>query len=249
MPPIKIKLSLTSSGSQVAAPDAATPAGSKATGKDEQQQVVKPEFTISASSAELEDSHNLDDQPIAGPSRLPSTTPSVDSGVATEALESMVPGGQAGVPAVETLTRRVKGNKSTPVGRPKGKTKAAKGKGKRPSAIPTRLLSSTPSTPKPVAPLPLTDTPSPGGDVSVKIEEGEDMYMAEGSPSTPQQDYDSAQTPGTADNGTPFTGDTGTPLTGQKTSARWMRIKRPMRELATKILTDLNRRDEVCVFE
>lgn len=79
------------------------------------------------------------------------------------------------------------------------------------------------------------------------MEEGEESGSpATGSPATPQP-YDEAapQTPGTGENGSPFTGDYGTPTTGQKQSARWLKIKRPMRELGTKILTDLVRRDEV----
>jgi hypothetical protein len=37
----------------------------------------------------------------------------------------------------------------------------------------------------------------------------------------------------------------GTPTTAQKQSVRWMRIKRPLREHATKIVADLVKRDEV----
>jgi len=39
--------------------------------------------------------------------------------------------------------------------------------------------------------------------------------------------------------------ESGTPTTAQKQSVRWMRLKRPLREHATKIVADLIKRDEV----
>lgn len=84
----------------------------------------------------------------------------------------------------------------------------------------------------------------------MKLEEGEEGGSpAVGSPGTPQvYDESALQTPGNGENGSPYIGGYGTPTTAQKQSARWMKIKRPMRELGTKILADLVRRDEVCTL-
>lgn len=238
MAPIKIKLSLSSAGvpaSNYEAPGSSTKTeqnGSTSTpkrGKTNGTTIAAPATGALPSERE---------QPEAGPSRLPAIATPADT-VATPLSYN-----GAGSP-YDTPSRPPKAAKTNST-RGKGKPKA-RGKGKRPSAIPTRLLSSTPSTPKPVPPHPLVDTPSPSGEPSVKVEEGEEVPEQSTHPSTPGPGpYDeSAQTPGTGENGTPFAGETGTPNTGQKQSQRWMRIKRPMRELGTKILADLVRRDEV----
>lgn len=237
MAPIKIKLSLGSAGIQ---PSGEAALDFKGKGKEPASTPVQQAAPSTAETPNVESKASstwapTGEPPSAGPSRLPYE--------ATEQKGSSraSPSGLLGSPiAYETPTRsakapKLKGSSAKSKGRPKV---ASKKQTKRPSAIPTRLLSSGPSTPKPPAPVPLADTPPPGDEIVVKVEEGDSP--AYDSPSTPQPDDT-----GTAEYGTPYPSDYGTPVTGQKQSARWMKIKRPLRELATKIVADLVRRDEV----
>jgi hypothetical protein len=121
----------------------------------------------------------------------------------------------------------------------KPKAKSAK-KTKRPTAIPAHLLPSTPSAPKPSPPLPLLNTPSP----SYAQVKQEDVDMQPNTPhvGSPSIEPDQINTPG---GDAMDIDENGTPNTAQKQSVRWMRIKRPLREHATKIVADLIKRDEV----
>ena len=242
MAPIKIKLSLSAAGLATKAAEEASssqsPANGAATSTPKKGKKRPAALSVDDIEHETPETHN--DQPQAGPSRLPVSISTPSRG-AVEMEAAPTPS-----TAIETPSRPSKAAKVTSA---KGKGKAkAKTKGKRPSAIPKRLQSSAPSTPKPPIPLPMLDTPSPfPSEIIVKMEDGEESGSPSfGSPATPQTYDDSAlQTPGTGENGSPFTGEYGTPTTVQKQSARWMKIKRPMRELGTKILADLVRRDEV----
>lgn len=243
MAPIKIKLSLSAAGVSTQPEEPVSNNGEPSNAATSSTKKNKKHPTMVSNHDEHEIVVTPYEEPQAGPSRLPMSV-STPSRVAVEMDSTPTPSSTA----VNTPTKPSKATKSTPA---KGKSKAkAKPKGKRPSAIPKRLQSSAPSTPKPPLPLPMLDTPSPipyNEGVFVKTEEGEgEGSPGVGSPATPQAYDESAlQTPMTGENGSPFTGEYGTPTTAQKQSARWMKIKRPMRELGTKILADLVRRDEV----
>ncbi|KAK8865985.1 hypothetical protein IAR55_001135 [Kwoniella newhampshirensis] len=140
-----------------------------------------------------------------------------------------------------------KSAKSTPrSSRPKVPTKSALKARSRPSAIPSRLLSvaSTPSRPSPSLPLPETPTPY---DPAVKLESSEatspdplslplspSAQYGEG-PYTPQQDESTIETPTGSGRG--------------RTGGRWMRIKKPLKELLGKIMTEIRRKDDYALFE
>lgn len=243
MAPIKIKLSLSAAGVAAKAAEDAGPSQSSANEvvANTPAKGAKRSAPPSTDDNGYETPEANDERPQAGPSRLPMTV-STPSRAVVEMELAPTPSR-----AIETPSRSPKAAKlNSAKGKGKAKTKT-KTKGKRPSAIPKRLQSSGPSTPKPPVPLEMLDTPSPiPGEVDVKMEEGEEGSPAFGSPSTPQTyDESGLQTPGTGENGSPFTGEYGTPATAQKQSARWMKIKKPMRELGAKILADLVRRDEV----
>lgn len=237
MAPIKIKLSL-SSASIPNAVHQSTPA--KASGSKSSTSTPKH---AKAPKHARSGSHNRlpgDEGSEAGPSRLQGTTPLATAAPITHAGRASASAVETPATPIETPTRGSRAPKATSSstkGKGKGKAKTAK----RPTAIPTRLLSSTPSTPKNFLPLPNDDTLSPSGVSNVKEEEGEeggDSLVA--SPATGDMQVD---TPEPGDGAAH--GDMGTPTTGQKSSVKWMRIKKPLRELATKIVVDLLRRDEV----
>jgi len=235
MAPIKIKLSLSSasipSASNSSTQDISNTGESSQTPRKGTKAPQHARTGLPSSHAQLA-------TPEAGPSRLRGDPP--DTSSSTPASRAPKQAGGHSTPTTSTGTPS-KSQKSTNTPSSskskssKARPKSAK-KTKRPTAIPPHLLPSTPSTPKPSPPLPFHETPSPG--VAVVKQEDVEMYTG-GSPSVePEQ----MNTPG---------GDgmeveeSGTPTTAQKQSVRWMRLKRPLREHATKIVADLIKRDEV----
>jgi hypothetical protein len=236
MAPIKIKLSLSSasipSASNSSAQDISNAGESSQTPRKGSKAPQHARTGLPSHHAQLA-------TPEAGPSRLRGDPP--DTASSTPASRGPKPAGVLSTPTTSTSTPS-KSQKSTNTpsssksnSKSKAKPKSAK-KTKRPTAIPPHLLPSTPSTPKPSPPLPFRDTPSPG--ISVVKQEDVEMYTG-GSPSVePEQ----INTP--AGDGMDVE-ESGTPTTAQKQSVRWMRLKRPLREHATKIVADLIKRDEV----
>lgn len=103
---------------------------------------------------------------------------------------------------------------------------------KRPSAIPQRLLSSTSTTPsKPSAAIPETPT-------QVK-DEPEDLSPA--SSSIPPAEITNLSTPSQQD------GDENSG-TGKR-PVKWMRVKKPLKELLQKIMVEIRKKDDYALFE
>jgi hypothetical protein len=236
MAPIKIKLSLSSASIPSASNN--SPQGGSNTGESSQTPKKGNKAPQHARTG-LASHHAQLATPDAGPSRLRGDSP--DIYLDTTVSRTPKQAGVASTPTTATSTPgRSQKSTNTPSSsstksKSKAKPKSAK-KTKRPTAIPPHLLPSTPSTPKPSPPLPFRDTPSPG--ISAVKQEDVEMYSG-GSPSVePEQ----LNTP--AGDGMDVE-ESGTPTTAQKQSVRWMRLKRPLREHATKIVADLIKRDEV----
>jgi bromodomain-containing protein 7/9 len=242
MAPIKIKLSLSAASlqgqNQESSIDAkGTPGKSSSTPKKGNK---APQHA--RSGLPVQNGHTA--TPEAGPSRLKgaSPLPSSSTPLSRTALD---PGDSiTAVPSIQTPSRSPQPTPKSSTTKSKGKSKAkpkTTKQAKKPTAIPTRLLTSAPSTPRPPIPLPLHETPSPGAFTEVKQE---DVDVESGTPHTgsPSVEPDQLITPG-GEAMDPE--EIGTPTTAQKQSVRWMRIKRPLREHATKIVADLVKRDEV----
>ena len=239
MAPIKIKLSLSSAS----VPSASGSTAQIASRFDENHTPKKGGKAPQHARTGLPSDHGQLATPEAGPSRLRGDPP----GTVSPALFNRTPidQGKRTTPVVSASTpSKPHVNASTPSSsksklKAKSTSKSAK-KTKRPTAIPSHLLPSAPSTPKSSPPPLLNETPSPGL-ANVKQE---DVEMRTDTPHTgsPSVEPDQMATPGgyTIDND-----EIGTPTTAQKQSVRWMRIKRPLREHATKIVADLIKRDEV----
>jgi hypothetical protein len=239
MAPIKIKLSLSSasipSTSNSSAQITTNPGESSQTPKKGNKAPQHARSGLSSDHAQLA-------TPEAGPSRLRGEVPGTAS--STPAARASIAQNDTSTPLGSSSTpSRPQKNANTPSSskskaKSKAKPKSAK-KAKRPTAIPSHLLPSTPSTPKPSSPLPLHNTPSPGI-AEVKLE---DVEMQ---PNTPHAGSPSVEPEQNTPAGDCIDVDeAGTPTTAQKQSVRWMRIKRPLREHATKIVADLIKRDEV----
>jgi hypothetical protein len=229
MPPIKIKLSLSSASLNPSSPSV------NGTADQSTNTPRKGSKAPQHARSGLYDAPTA--TPEAGPSRLKGAVPHTPA-YATPSARVSVGQAQTPITSVETPSKSAKATSSA-----KGKSKAkSTKKTKKPTAIPDRLLSTAPSTPKSSVPLPLQDTPSPGT-VSVKQEDGESYPQTPhaGSPSVEPEQMDTPMGDG-------MDGDAGTPTAGHKQSVRWMRIKRPLREHATKIVADLLKRDEVSDF-
>lgn len=236
MAPIKIKLSLSSASIPSASGSSAQVASQSQENNTPKRGNKAPQHARTG----LPSHHAQLATPEAGPSRLRGDPPGTISpavfaqtplknGVHTPSSDVSTP---SGLPSAANTPSSSKSKSKS-----KAKAKPAK-KTKRPTAIPSHLLPSTPSTPKPSPPLPLHGTPSPGFEVKQEDVEKQPSTPHAGSPSV---EPESMNTPGDALE----VDEAGTPTTAQKQSVRWMRIKRPLREHATKIVTDLIKRDEV----
>ena len=239
MAPIKIKLSLSSASVQSQNQETSIPVNGKSTNTPKKGNKA-PQHARSGLPA-----HNAQTAtPEAGPSRLKRASPLPASSTPQAQIAEDLGDHIIAVPSVQTPSRSPlptpKSSSTKGKGKSKAKPKPAK-KTKKPTAIPPRLLTSAPSTPRPPAPLPLHETPSPGAFTEVKQE---DVDMGSGTPHTgsPSVEPEQLNTPGGEGM---ETDEIGTPTTAQKQSVRWMRIKRPLREHATKIVADLVKRDEV----
>ncbi|WWD17817.1 hypothetical protein CI109_102260 [Kwoniella shandongensis] len=290
IPPIKLKLSLSSKPSaqapQPLLPSTPLPAASKkgkAKAVDESQRNGDEVNAIPATGPETNGKKKSGKHSKA-PAQLPSTpTPvhPVDADISSAAGPSslrIVPpqlSESTPLPAVESPSEKAFGSSSqhTPLpstptpastSRPKGSTakKSAKStprttKAKqptksalkarsRPTAIPSRLLSATSTPSRPSPSLPLPETPAPY-DPAVKVESSEatspdplslplspSAIYAE-TPDTPQQDEGVIDTPTGSGRG--------------RTGGRWMRIKKPLKELLNKIMTEIRRKDDYALFE
>lgn len=141
-------------------------------------------------------------------------------------------------PEASTALRTPKtGRKST--GRAKGSKVNPK---TRPSAIPPRLLSTDPSTPRslPAPSLP-DESLAPSEGTVVKAELGAEDDTGPDPISLPLLPS-AAQVSTPKDDGEEFD----TPVTGKgKGGGRWMRLRRPLRELLGRIMVELRRKDEV----
>ncbi len=144
-------------------------------------------------------------------------------------------------------------SRSTPKsnGRSGKRAKASKAQAQgRPSAIPPRLLSSDPSTPKPMPPPPLPpSTPATPEVINVKFE-FETEEDAEPDPLSLPMSPSGMQisTPKEEGAGQEEVGDEAldTSLhTRTRGGGRWMRLKRPLKELLGRLMVELRRKDEV----
>lgn len=103
---------------------------------------------------------------------------------------------------------------------------------RRPSAIPQRLLSSTSTTPsKPSVAIPETPT-----QVKVELEN-----LSPASSSIPPAEVTNISTPSQND------GEE-TPGTGKR-PIKWMRVKKPLKELLQKIMVEIRKKDDYALFE
>lgn len=237
MAPIKIKLSLSSA----LIPSAANNSAQDIANTGESSQTPKKGNKVPQHARTGLPSHHAQlATPEAGPSRLRgdpletnSSTPA--SRAPKEADGLSTPNTATSTPSRQPKSANTPSSSKSSKAKTKAKPKSAK-KTKRPTAIPSHLLPSTPSTPKPPPPLPFHDSPSPGPS-TVKQEDVE-MYTG-GSPSAEPEQINTPAGDG-MDNE-----ESGTPTTAQKQSVRWMRLKRPLRDHATKIVADLIKRDEV----
>lgn len=238
MAPIKIKLSLSSAS----IPSASTPSAQISSNTGESSQTPRKGNKAPQHARTGLPSHHAElATPEAGPSRLRGDPPQTAFSIPSSRTPKEA--GLPGTPTTSTPSRTPKSattpSSSKSKSKAKAKPKSAK-KAKRPTAIPPHLLPSTPSTPKPSPPLPFQNTPSPG---SAEVKQ-EDVDMQPSTPHTGSPSVEPEQVNTPAGDGMDVD-ESGTPTTAQKQSVRWMRLKRPLREHATKIVADLIKRDEV----
>jgi hypothetical protein len=167
----------------------------------------------------------------------PADTPTHHSSGPSGPSTPSTPAASSSTPSKRPSKSKPRPSKSSrPVGRP------------RKSVIPPHVLSAS-STPK-VPPTPLPSTPTPSAEQfhqphSVKLEPGEDDEEADplAEPLSPSINTPEAnQTPYSA--GTPGE-EVNTPASRGRTGAKWQRVKKPLKDLLNKIMTELRRKDEV----
>ncbi|WVF70522.1 hypothetical protein IAT40_005312 [Kwoniella sp. CBS 6097] len=248
----------------------------KASGKKKATKSTKISLSIPALSAsnnrehsESENNAQEDEQPEAGPSRPRSATP--QQPIEVDEAEEVVVDGAEDDPAVTSPASRAAQSpvtpapalKATPKSRgrpssskrtakftPKGRLNKAKARA-RPSAIPSHLQSeiSTPATPSALSQSVLLPE-TPDGQRSIKLESSEntspDPLSLPMSPSA--AGYGTGEIPSTpqGDGGD----DVATPATGRgRRGGRWMRVKRPLKELLNRIMTEIRKKDDYALFE
>lgn len=255
MAPLKVKLSLSSAkeSANTATPSSSQKGKGKAEvvtsrnagpGVDEAKTAGKPDRQFS-----LRQSPNVADTPQS----VRPESPSSEAGPST--MHVLPPAKSRPKAANANASPSTPAQKSTKQSKGASKSKAKPPARSRPSAIPPRLLSQTPTTPKPMPPPSLPETPPAAAEVPVKLEWQDSPAAAspsvdDGSPSADPISLplspagmmaEEAATPGRDGEG-----EVDTPTTrGGKTGGRWLRTKRPLRELVTKIIGEMKRKDEV----
>ncbi|OCF41809.1 hypothetical protein I317_04415 [Kwoniella heveanensis CBS 569] len=156
--------------------------------------------------------------------------------------------------AIAKSRGRPSSSKRTAKFTPKSRLNKAKARA-RPSAIPSHIQSeiSTPSTPS--TPSGLNHSTSlpetPGGEGSVRMESSENTSLDPLSlPMSPAgAEYDIGEAPSTPQGG--GGDDLATPATGRgrRGGGRWMRVKRPLKELLNRIMTEIRKKDDYALFE
>ncbi|WVR05948.1 hypothetical protein IAU60_002975 [Kwoniella sp. DSM 27419] len=182
-----------------------------------------------------------DGKPDAGPSSLRLNVPDTPEAQAT-VRDPATP-----LPSTPVTTAKPRGRPSTSkrVAKftPKSRLNKAKAAARRPSAIPSRLLSEASTPVRSSASLP--ETPSSVNDTPVKVEASE--------PTSPDPLSLPVSPSAYAGDGpvTPHNEDTfDTPLTGRgRGGGRWMRVKRPLKELLNKIMVEIRKKDDYALFE
>ncbi|WVQ82550.1 hypothetical protein IAT38_004679 [Cryptococcus sp. DSM 104549] len=192
--------------------------------------------------------------PPAGGSHLPSVdhhTPSTSN--PTTAAPSALPTTASPAQLIATPTPAKRGP-----GRP---PKSAKGSAKktpkqsasklkkkpaaaRPSAIPARLLSTTPatavSTPSRTSSSGVGPETPASSEVKLESEEtSPDPLSGPLSPASQQADYGTPRQEGEVD----------TPSGSGKKPVKWMRIKKPLKELLLRIMAEIRKKDDYALFE
>ncbi|WWC66341.1 uncharacterized protein I206_100242 [Kwoniella pini CBS 10737] len=203
---------------------------------------------------------SLNEENHAGPSRIP--LPEIPLAAQLPVMEQKKLGESSSQVAPMTPTSsfkpKVARGSLTKKSTPRTNTKLASGSARRstkstakvkPTAIPSRLFSesiiSTPLKTSSVPPFDQSNFETPTANDSLNNSEATSPDPLSGPPS-PSAFNDSPSV------GTPH-GELGyddTPQTrGHRTGGRWMRIKRPLKELANRILVEMRRKDDYALFE
>ncbi|WWC58650.1 uncharacterized protein I303_101194 [Kwoniella dejecticola CBS 10117] len=228
-----------------------------------------PVDAVSVTNGDLQDDISINADHHAGPSKitLPAPSPDVQPQNPTKEVKVEPPAeahSQISVPTTPVSTPKPKlaRGSATKKSTPRTSTKGTRGSARnqkagirgRPSAIPSRLLSeSAVSTPFKTSSIPHSDQhqgqndfETPTADNSLDNSEATSPDPLAG-PFTPSAYNDSPS----VSMGTPLgEGYDDTPQSrGHRTGGRWMRIKRPLKELANRVLVEMRRKDDYALFE
>ncbi|WVW82381.1 hypothetical protein I302_104388 [Kwoniella bestiolae CBS 10118] len=238
-----------------------TPIGAEGSKKKKGKSKVPPSSTP-VNEISLNDEPQS--QPQAGPSRItihnPSSllghqavpTPQEFTATPQAVPSTPTPPARGRPPKTSTSTIKKTQSKSTPRSA-KASTSTAKSRKStsKPSAIPSRLLSESISTPsRPSLPLSETSYETPSNNISLNSSEvtSPDPLSLPLSPSAINGELPSVGTP-QQQNG--LGDETQTPQSGRghRTGGKWMRIKRPLKELLNRTLVEMRRKDDYALFE
>ncbi|RXK42486.1 hypothetical protein M231_00040 [Tremella mesenterica] len=250
---IKLKLSLKSkTPAEPPTPSSAPPASNVNASASR-----TPVVAVSSNTSLTQNDHvNKGPGAIAGPSTSPAVVPSNENNLSSSK--------QTGIkmPQKAKHSRPTKAKPKLPLkptAMPSPSAPTSNTKSSRPSAIPTRLLSSTPTTPRlPITTLP-PDTPdqlrtTKDESPSVKIEFGNfvsDDHEQSPDPISFSHSVSPSRVPPETALSTPHAERQVTPTTAPLTSKsvnKWARLKKPLKELLSKIMIELRRRDEYDLF-